>query len=370
MRILFTFIGGRGHFEPLIPVARAAERAGHTVAVAGSGSLGSAISTAGFTPFPTSAPRDRPVVPATVVSVDPDQEDRDLRENFARRGARRHAAAILELARTWQADIVVRDEIDFGAAIAAERLRLPCVSVLVLAAGGFLRMNVIAEPLHTLRDEYGLPADPDLAMLDSGLVLSPFPEGFRSPDLPLPPRAFSFRPGAVTGSNRDATRPTVYFTLGTVFHAPELYARVLDGLRRLPVDVVATVGEHIDPASFGPHAAHIRIERYIPQSAVLPHCDLVVSHGGSGSVMGALAHGLPSVLMALGADQPYNTRRCVALGVAREVEPLAVTSEEIRATVAEVLDDDAYRRAAEQMRDEINAQPGPEETVPLLERLV
>jgi len=35
MRILFSFTGGLGHVEPLIPVARAAEAAGHTVAVTG-----------------------------------------------------------------------------------------------------------------------------------------------------------------------------------------------------------------------------------------------------------------------------------------------------------------------------------------------
>jgi UDP:flavonoid glycosyltransferase YjiC (YdhE family) len=102
---------------------------------------------------------------------------------------------------------------------------------------------------------------------------------------------------------------------------------------------------------------------------VLPRCDLVISHGGSGSVMGALAHGLPSVLLPLGADQPYNARRCVALGVARELEPVTATSEWIRAAVAGVLDDDRYRRSAERMRDEINSLPGPDQTVPLLERL-
>jgi UDP:flavonoid glycosyltransferase YjiC (YdhE family) len=85
--------------------------------------------------------------------------------------------------------------------------------------------------------------------------------------------------------------------------------------------------------------------------------------------MGALAHGLPSVLMPLGADQPYNTRRCVALGVALELEPVTVTPEEVRATVGSVLADHRYRRAAERVRDEINALPGPEATVQLLERL-
>jgi MGT family glycosyltransferase len=150
---------------------------------------------------------------------------------------------------------------------------------------------------------------------------------------------------------------------------PELCRRILNGLQQLPVDVVITVGQDIDPASLGPQPEHIRVERYIPQDEVLPRCDLVVSHGGSGSVMGALAHGLPSVLMPLGADQTYNIRRCVELGVGLELEPVTVTPDEIRVTVEDMLADDRYRRAAERMRDEINAMPGPEATVPLLEAL-
>ncbi len=369
VRILFSFIGGRGHLEPLIPIARAAQRAGHTVGVAGSGNLGSAITAAGFLAFPTSEPRTQSREPEPLRKVDPEKEDRDLRENFARHGARRHAAAILEVAGTWHPDVLVRDEVDFGAAVAAERLGLPCVSVVVLAAGGFLRKSLVAEPLHALRGEYGLPADPELAMLDGGLVLSPFPPGFRDPDAPLPRGAVSFRPGAVTGRNPAAKRPTVYFTLGTVFTPHELYATVLDGLSRLPVDVVATVGADSDLASFGPQTKHMRIEHYIPQDEVLPNCDLVISHGGSGSVMGALAHGLPSVLMPLGADQPYNARRCVALGVACEVEPVTATPEQVRVAVAGVLAEERYRRAAERIQDESNALPGPEQMVPLLEWL-
>jgi UDP:flavonoid glycosyltransferase YjiC (YdhE family) len=74
--------------------------------------------------------------------------------------------------------------------------------------------------------------------------------------------------------------------------------------RELPANVVVTVGEHIDPAEFEPQPTHIRIERFIPQSTLLPNCDLVVSHGGSGSVVGALAHGLPAILIQMGADSP------------------------------------------------------------------
>jgi hypothetical protein len=124
MRILFTFIGGSGHLRPLIPVARAAQAAGHTVAIAGAGGRGSEIAAAGFTAFATSEPRRRPEAAdrRTVEAPDPEADIRQLAEGFARRGARRHAAAVLELARAWKPDVLVRDEVDFGTAIAAEEI--------------------------------------------------------------------------------------------------------------------------------------------------------------------------------------------------------------------------------------------------------
>lgn len=369
MRILFSFIGGIGHFHPLIPVARAAEAAGHTVAVAGSGNLQSAITEAGFAALPTSEPRPSTPPPPVPLVVDPEQEDRDLRENFARRGARRHAAALLGLGGTWHPDIIVCDEVDFGAGIAAELLNVPCATVLVLAAGGFLRKEVIAEPLNELRAEYGLQPDPELSMMVRDLVLSPFPASFRETKSPLPARAFSFRLGEITRPKPTSRRPTVYFTLGTVFTPLELYARVLAGLRESPVRVIATLGEHVDPSVFGPQPSDVRSERFIPQDLLLPRCDLVISHGGSGSLMGALAHGLPSVLMPLGADQPYNAQRCLDLGIATVLDPVTLAPEDVQVAVATVLADRSYRNAAQRMQSEINDLPGPEQTVRLLEGL-
>jgi UDP:flavonoid glycosyltransferase YjiC (YdhE family) len=371
MRILFTFIGGSGHFRPLIPVARAAQAAGHTVAIAGAGGRGSEIAAAGFTAFATSEPRRRPEAAdrGTVEAPDPEADIRQLAEGFARRGARRHAAAVLELARAWKPDVLVRDEVDFGTAIAAESLALPCATVLVVAAGGFLRKEVVAGPLHELRSAYGLPPDPELAMLDRHLVLSPFPPSFRNPRFPLPAHAFSFRQAAVSPADTSPRTPAVYFTLGTVNNTTELFSRVLAGLQKLLVNVVVTVGERVDPAELGPLPDHVRVEQFVPQELLLTRCDLLVSHGGSGSLMGALAHGLPSVLLPLGADQPYNAQRCLELGTARVLDPVTVTPEEVRMTVSAVLADGAYRRAAERVREEINALPGAEQTIPLLEGL-
>ncbi len=375
MRILFTFIGGYGHFQPLISVARAAEAAGHTVAVAGSGKIQDVIVDAGFTAFGTSEPRPQgeaipQPAPERPQPWDPEQEAANFRDGFAERGARRHAAALLEIGREWRPDLVVRDEVDFGSAIAAERYGVPCVTVLVLASGGLLRKELVADALNVLRAEHGLPPDPDLHMLDRDLVLSPVPVSLRNPGFPLPTTAFEFRQPAAP-DHPASDPPTVYFTLGTVAHSDSAYVlpRVLEGLTHVAANVVVTVGKRVDPSSFGPMPAHVRIERFVPQEELLSVSDLVVSHGGSGSVLGTLAHGLPSVLIPMGADQHYNAGRCADLGTAVVLDAATVAPDEVRRTVSQVLADDSYRRAAERIQADIAALPGPEETVPLLERL-
>jgi UDP:flavonoid glycosyltransferase YjiC (YdhE family) len=95
----------------------------------------------------------------------------------------------------------------------------------------------------------------------------------------------------------------------------------------------------------------------------------VISHGGSGGVVGALAHGLPMVLLPLGADQPLNAARCEALGVAVVLDALTVTSQAVGEAVSRVLEGPGCRRSAAQVRDEIATLPGPEHAVAMIERL-
>jgi len=386
LRLLFTFVGGSGHFDPLVPIARAAEAIGHSVAFGCGSSAVSLVQDAGFTSFamgPEASPAPKRI---PLRAVDPEREDRDLRERFAHRAARHRVPLVISLCSEWRPDVLVCDEMDFGAVIAAERMELPFATVLVSAAGSFVRSEVVGEALNEVRAQHDLPPDPQLEMLNRYLVLSPCPPSYRDPGHPLPPTGHSFRPslpGSVPGSLSGSAgvrapdwsslvpgEATVYFTLGTIFNmeSGDLFERVIVGLRDLPINLIVTVGRHIDPSEFGPQPSNVQIERHIPQSLVLPHCDLVVSHGGSGSVIGALAGGLPSLLIPMGADQPQNAERCSQLGVARVLD-VAVTPETVRVAAAEMLDDPAYRRNAERLRDEIAALPEPAHAVRLLERL-
>lgn len=388
-RILFSFEGGSGHYEPLLPLAQAAVAAGHTVAFACSRGRAPAIGRAGFTAL--LAGRDIGSTPETAemearyLSL-PTLDEREsliLREGFAGWYARYKAADLLPLCAAWRPDLLVREEVDYGAVVAAERLGLPHATVLILAAGSFARPDLIAAPLASLRAAHGLPPDPALVMLSRYLTLSPFPPSFRDPAFPPPATTHALRPLTRPQSEDErlpawaesldelGAAPTVYFTLGTAVsgRSGDVFARVIAGLRDLPINLIVTVGRSLDPASLGPQPPHVHIERFIPQAALLPHCDLVVTHGGSGTVMGALAHGLPLGLIPLAADQPLNAARCEAVGVGRIIGGADLTPAMARDGVAALLATPSYRAAASRLRAEIAALPEPSYAVSLLERL-
>jgi hypothetical protein len=179
-------------------------------------------------------------------------EDRVLRRHYATEVPRRRVGRYLQLYGTWAPDLVIRDEVDFAAAVLTEELDIPHAVVLVLAAGSFIRPEVVAGLLDELRAERGLAPDPDLAALQTGLVLSPFPPSFRDPASPLPATVHSFRaPLRSSGAERDCMpswwarlegRPVVHVTLGTVFatESGDLFARLLTGLGQLAVEVVVS----------------------------------------------------------------------------------------------------------------------------------
>ncbi len=151
--------------------------------------------------------------------------------------------------------------------------------------------------------------------------------------------------------------------------ASAIFAAILAALRDEPLNLIVTVGRDQDPAQFGPQPGHIHIERYIPQTLLFGRCDLVLTHGGSGTVMAALTHGLPMVIVPITADQPENAERCAALGVAQVIPLATLSAERLAEAVCTVLGQARYRQAAERVRDEMVAMPGPEHGVALLERL-
>lgn len=372
VRVVASFVGGWGHAEPLVPVARVAQARGHRVTFAGQarvvprlGELGFATAVVGPDTFSDDRPPLRP--------VDREGERAVMRDHFVARFGDVRATALGELLERERAGLVVCDEVDVGAVVAAERLGVPCVTVSVLAAGRLSAPDVVGPAWDRLRADHGLPADPGGVALGGTVAVVPAPRSFRDPSLGWRSSRHAVRPPILDEAVRHppGDRPFVYATLGTVFNVEsgDLLARLADALGRLDADALLTVGPSIDPAELGDVAPNVRVAPFVPQRDVLGRCDAVVCHGGSGTLVAALSLGVPVVVLPMGADQPDNADRCEELGVGVSLEPVTVDATEIAGAVDAVLGDPDVREAASRLADEAAAQP-PLDRLPALLELV
>jgi len=390
MRALFTVQPSPGHFFPLVPVAAALEHAGHEVAFASAPSFRAEVEPYGFeyfdagldwlasdqstwTAFPPMPPPG-PAFGAFVVTL------------FADLTTGPMARDLLAVARGWHPDLIVREGMEYGGCLAAERLGLPHASV---AGNAYAAVDspevtyfpgnrrLVAEPLSRHRAHLGLEPDAEMEMPFRHLHLCFMPPCW-SGDAPAPPNTRYFRhtshvaPGdpRVAWSGGESDRPRVLASLGTVFNkTPGVLEAIIEALSGEPVDALVAIGSDRDPEDFGAVPAHVRLEPHVPQTALLADCDAFITHGGFNSVKEALSAGTPMVVVPITADQPYSASRCAALGVGCLVGPQERSAAPVRRALRAVLDDSAYREAAASIRAEMEALPGPEAMVEVLETL-
>jgi UDP:flavonoid glycosyltransferase YjiC (YdhE family) len=158
---------------------------------------------------------------------------------------------------------------------------------------------------------------------------------------------------------REATaRPMVYVTFGTLFNANlDLFRLALAALADEPVDVLMTVGHDQDPAELAPFPANARVERFIAQAELLPSCSVIVHHGGAGTTFGALAHGVPQVILPQGADNFEHAAMCEQAGTAITLRPGMLNPANLAAAVRRALIDETYAASSRRCADEIAAMP-------------
>ena len=156
---------------------------------------------------------------------------------------------------------------------------------------------------------------------------------------------------------------TIYATFGTVFANPELFSTLLAAVRDLPANVIMTTGSGIDPAALGPVPDHVVVLGFVPQQPILARSAAVVSHAGSGTVLGAIAARLPQVCIPIGADQHINAAQVAEAGAGIAIPPDQRTPERIRAAIDSVLAEPSYAAAAGRLQDEIQAMPSPSDVL-------
>jgi UDP:flavonoid glycosyltransferase YjiC (YdhE family) len=357
VRVLLASTRGVGHFNPLVPFVESALRAGHEVMVAGPRALAPTIEPTGY-PFRQGEDPPAEELGATwarVPELSPDEANRIvIGEIFAGLNVRAMLPTLRAAVADWKPDLVIRETAEFASAIAAEEAGVP-----------HARLGI--SPTGLDRDFLDL-ATPAIEEQRAGVAeaiwrspyLTFFPTGLDDPDAELPPDVRRFRDPAEPASDAPLPDwwqtgddlPLVYVSFGTVVGgtpmAGALYGGALAIAAELPARVLMTVGRELDIDALGALPPNVHLERFVPQVKVFGHASLVVTHGGSGTTLGALAAGLPLVVVPLFADQPDNARRVEAIGAGVATEPPGVG-----AAIETVLGDPKYTQAAQRMAQEI-----------------
>ena len=392
MRVLFTTNPGLGHLHPMVPIAEQLTLAGHEVAFACAASFCPKVEALGFRAFPagldwleSQAERFFPALDGVVLERHPAWF---LKHVFADTAALRMVPDLVERCRVWLPDLLVRNDWELGACIASEILDIPhaTISVELFLPARWWRAYA-GEKLAGVRAAFGLDPYPAHDEFHQNLYLSFVPPSFQFPEYALPPEVQSLRPlifdrteerGVPAWIDDLPALPTVYATLGTVFnHRPDVFQSIVEGLRDEPINLIVTLGSDEDPERFGPQPRNVHIERYIPQSLLLPRCDAAITHAGHGTTLAVLMHGLPSLAIPVSATDPYRALRCVATGAGLALNAPGhfytgalrfpeVSPRSVRDRVRELLDNPEYRANSLRLREEAMALPGPERAVELL----
>lgn len=351
----FQFVtwNGGGNLPPALGIAQELYRRGHAVGVIGEESQRSAVASAGLSFTAWSHPlsteqAERPAGERLTYLIEQVWLNTDLADEVVALLARQPAEA------------VVVDCMLEGVLARSREISAPTV---VLVHGLFRSVLPMRDSLITfgnqLRAGAGLPVleTSQLAWEEKDLVVVTTLREFDGMDNepasniryvgPVLP-ALDSAEGWPSPWGASDPRPLVLVSLSTMpgQGSAAFAQQVLDALADNPIRVVMTTGA-LPPETLSAPGNAV-IFGVVPHRAILPETALMVTHGGHGSVMGALAHGLPLVCIpGVGADQAIVGERIEAVGAGRLVSPDSVG--DLGDTVAQVLSDPSYSAAARHM---------------------
>lgn len=418
MRVLMTTQPGLGHWHPLVPLAHALQRAGCEVAVACAQSFIPYVRASGVHAFAAGLDwleSDAETAFPEMKGMSFGEKDAYLFEIFADTTANQMTADVLELCKTWQPDVIVREQFEYGGCVAAECLGLPHVAVgMELFLPEVVTRQRLEQPLAYVRSAYGLPPYPAVEMLTRYLYLSHIPPSYNWQGISLPATVQAIQPAFFMQSGNETlpdwvlqlpARPTVYVSMGTVFNqVPEIFKIIIEGLGGESLNVIITVGRSMDPHQLGPTPANVHVAQYIPQTALMPYCQASITNGGAGTTLASLCSGVPVLIVPPAFSMTCHAMRCQALGVgamlcppwyksardfihdlnlyvpetfARSVSaawfarlPALLSPQSVRETIWAMLTEPVYRQALQRLQAEIEALPTLDDAVELIGELV
>ena len=180
----------------------------------------------------------------------------------------------------------------------------------------------------------------------------PYPESFSDHYLFAGPSLMTD-----TKPDKNHDRPLVYISLGTVINdRPDFYAKCIEAFRGENMDVILSCGKSVDLSGLGKLPENIRAFDTVNQLDVLSKADVFITHCGMNSVSESLYMAAPMVLYPQTNEQEAVARRVRELGAGIDLKD--DSADGIRNTVKMILQNPAYRKAAQECCDDFRHCPG------------
>ena len=167
---------------------------------------------------------------------------------------------------------------------------------------------------------------------------------------------------------RDRPGKLVFLSMGSFGCANlDLMTRLVSILAKSPHNFIVAKGPLADKYEL---ADNMWGQAFVPQTAVLPLVDLVITHGGNNTVTETFFYGKPMLVMPLFGDQFDNAQRIQEVGLGFKLRPLHCTEEELLSAVDRLVTDEALRDRMEAIGQRIRASDDKQVIAKLFEDIV
>ncbi|MEU5050226.1 nucleotide disphospho-sugar-binding domain-containing protein [Streptomyces sp. NPDC021096] len=384
MRALFITWAWNTHFYPMVPLGQALRAAGHEVMVVSQPSFTGTITDAGLPALPvghdidmqgrvTAAYRNwRPRVPTHGSEGTPKGPRGRRTYQLAADCAAAMADETLAFAHSWQPDVVVYEPMALLGPLIAAHLGVPAMRLLwgmdfsrAITLLGDELFGGLAERLGV--DEFAPLGGVTLDSCPPRLQV-PADDVTRQPMRYVPYNGPAQLPAVL---RRRPDRPRIAVTWGKTLlpiglHDGTLGPRIVRALGRYDVDViVATSADQRQHYTELPdNVIHVGP---VPLDLLLPSCAAIVHHGGGGTTMTAMSHGVPQLVLPWIPDGVLTARQLQTTGAGRHLEPYDLDDTALTAALDAFLGDlPAYQVHADRLHRENRALPTPADVAALL----
>jgi len=163
----------------------------------------------------------------------------------------------------------------------------------------------------------------------------------------------------------DGDGSLIYLSLGSLGSADVgLMQRLIDTLDSSPHRAVVSMGPLHDQLKLGERMAGAE---FLPQTSLLPHVDLVITHGGNNTVVESLHNGKPMIVLPLFWDQHDNARRIEETGFGRRLDTYGHEPGELLDAIDHLLGDQALGDSLAAISTRLQTRNGVEEAATLIE---